>query len=228
MAYADQKAGSGRIVAIIIVAAVHAVLGYFLVSGLAYQYVKQVSEELNTFDVQEPPPPPPEEEPPPPPPDTPQVQPPPVVTPPPLVRTNTPPPVVIQSVNTPPPSIVTTMIAAPPVPAAPVAPPVPAPPKVSKKAGPKGNPGSWFSNDDYPPAARRAEAEGRVSVSVTVGTNGRVTACRVTSSSGNSDLDNTTCRLAERRGRFSPALDDAGNPIQATYSLPGIRWQLED
>jgi periplasmic protein TonB len=83
MAYADQKASSSRIVAIVIVAAIHAVLGYAFVTGLAYQYVKQVQEKMTTFDVDEPPPPP-EEEPPPPPPQQP-TQPPPVVTPPPIL-----------------------------------------------------------------------------------------------------------------------------------------------
>ncbi|MCM3612761.1 hypothetical protein M4S82_16200, partial [Planococcus sp. MERTA32b] len=104
MAYADQKMSSGKIVAIVIVALIHAALGYAFVTGLAFQYVKKVSEKLNTFDVEEPPPPPPDE-PPPPPPDQP-LQPPPVVTPPAIVQTQTPPVVVMQSVPTPPPVFV--------------------------------------------------------------------------------------------------------------------------
>ena len=87
MAYADQKMSSGRITAIIIVALLHALLGYAFITGLAYNVVKQVAEDLKTFDVEEEPPPP-EEEPPPPPPDQP-MEPPPVVSPPPIVRTNT-------------------------------------------------------------------------------------------------------------------------------------------
>ncbi|RZM05258.1 MAG: energy transducer TonB, partial [Sphingomonas sp.] len=59
MAYVDQKMGSGKIVAIIVVALLHAVIGYAFVTGLAYQYVKKVSGDLNTFDVEPPPPPPP-------------------------------------------------------------------------------------------------------------------------------------------------------------------------
>ncbi|WP_430634687.1 hypothetical protein [Sphingomonas hankookensis] len=64
MAYADQKAGSGRIVALIIVGILHVVIGYAFISGLAYKYVKKVTEDTETFDVEEPPPPP-EEIPPP-------------------------------------------------------------------------------------------------------------------------------------------------------------------
>ena len=79
---------SGRISAIIIVAVLHALLGYAFITGLAYNVIKKAAEDLKTFDVVEEPPPP-EEEPPPPPPDV-QVQPPPVVSPPPIVRRTSP------------------------------------------------------------------------------------------------------------------------------------------
>ncbi len=58
MAYVDQKMSSGKIVAIVIVALIHAALGYAFVTGLAFQYVKKATEKLNTFDVEPPPPPP--------------------------------------------------------------------------------------------------------------------------------------------------------------------------
>src|SRR5687767_13872788 len=105
MSYVDQKMSNGRIAAIVIVALLHALLGYAFVSGLAYSMVKEVAKDLKTFDVTEEPPPPEEE--PPPPPETPTpVQPPPVVSPPPIVRVNTPPPPV-QSVNVAPPTQIT-------------------------------------------------------------------------------------------------------------------------
>lgn len=226
MAYADQKMSGGKVVAIVIVALIHAVLGYAFISGLAYQYVKKAQEKLNTFDVEEPPPPPPDEPPPPPPPDTPMT-PPPVVSPPPIVQNPNPPPVVIQTVATPPPAINMTPIAAPPAPPAPPAAP-PAPPRAAVGVSPKGNPGSWFTNDDYPPAARRAQAEGRVTVVLNIDPSGRVADCRVTSGSGNADLDTATCSLAKRRGRFNPAKDTNGTAIASTTTLPGIRWQLEN
>lgn len=208
-------------IALIVVAVINAVLGYAFVTGLAYQYVKKASEKLNTFDVEEPPPPPEEVPPPPPPPDQP-MQPPPVVTPPPIVSVPTPPVNVVTSVPTPPPVYVPAPIAAPPAPPAP-----PPPPRVSQKAGLKGNPGQYFSSDNYPPSALRAGAQGRVVASLSVGTDGRVTACTVTSSSGNSDLDDTTCRIARSRIRFTPAKDDAGSPIASTYTLP-VSWRLPE
>src|SRR5687767_12539235 len=89
MSYVDQGMTPGRVWAIVMVAILHALIGYAFVTGLAYKFVKNVSEDLKTFDVQEAPPP---EEEPPPPPDTPQ-PPPPVTTPPPMQRfENLPPP----------------------------------------------------------------------------------------------------------------------------------------
>lgn len=225
MAYADRNDGGTRWVAIGIVALIHAVIGYAFVTGLAFQYVKKVTEKLNTFDVAPPPPPPPDEPPPPPPPDQP-LTPPPVVSPPPIVQNPNPPPVQITTVTTPPPRIDLTPRAAPPAPPAP--PPAPPAPKLGVKASPKGNPGNWFSNDFYPPAARRAGIEGRVSIALSIDEKGRVSDCRVTSSSGNSDLDTTTCSLAKRNGRFNPAKDDAGNAIASNYTPPSVRWKLEE
>jgi protein TonB len=217
MAYADRDTTGSRVVTIVIVSIMVAAFGYAFVTGLAYKYVKKAAEKLNTFDVAEPPPPPPDK-PPPPPPDQPQVQPPPVVSPPPIVQVQSPPPI-IQTVQTPPPAAPMIPIAAPP--------PPPAPPRVSKAAGLKGNPGQYFGADNYPAAALRAEAQGRVVAKLTIGTNGSVTDCVVTSSSGNADLDSTTCSVAKRRVKFSPALDDNGNAMTSTYTLP-VRWVLPE
>lgn len=217
MAYADRDVAGSRIVAIVIVSIVLAAVGYAFVTGLAYQYVKKVSEKLNTFDVEEPPPPPPDE-PPPPPPDVP-VTPPPVVSPPPIVQTNVAPPVIIQSTPNPPPP----QIILPPQP--PTPPPPPPPPRVSQAAVAKGNPGQYFGPDAYPPAAQRAGAQGRVVARLTIGTDGRVSDCTVTTSSGNADLDSTTCRIARSRVRYTPAKDDNGAPIASTATLP-VRWVL--
>src|SRR3546814_9501198 len=61
MAYADHSMGSSRMVSIIIVALIHAVLGYAFVTGLGMKYVKKAAQQLNVIDVQEEPPPPEEE-----------------------------------------------------------------------------------------------------------------------------------------------------------------------
>ncbi len=217
MAYSDQKMSGSKVVAIVIVALIHAALGYAFVTGLAFQYVKKVSEKLNTFDVEEPPPPPPDE-PPPPPPDIPMT-PPPVVAPPPIVTTPSP-PVVIATVPTPPPVYVPTPVSPPAPPPAP-----PAPPVVSKAAGAKGDPAQWITNDDYPPSSIRAEEEGTTAIKWTINTQGRVENCVVTESSGSNALDQAACRALTRRARYSPATDAAGNPIATTQSRRVV-WRL--
>jgi len=216
MAYADHSQGSSRTISIIIVALIHAVLGYAFVTGLGMKYVKKAAEQLNVIDVKEEPPPP-DEEPPPPPPEK-QVEPPPVVAPPPIVQTPAPAPP-IQTVRTPPPVFTPVPVASPP-------PPPPAP-VVSKAAGAKGNPANWISDADYPASAIRAEAQGTSAITWEINEQGRVENCRVTSSSGNADLDEAACKAMTRRGRYSPAVDQNGSPIRSTASRRVV-WRLPE
>lgn len=218
MSYANRKQlASNRTLPIVLSALITFVLGYALVSGLAYSVVKQAAEDLKTFDVEDEPPPPPEEPPPPPEQNTPP--PPQVVAPPPIVRTNTVAPPIISTPVAPPPVI--TPVARP----APPAPPAPPPPRVSQAAKARGNLVALFSNDDYPAAALRNEEQGTTVVRLTIGPDGRVSDCAITSSSGSSSLDNTTCSILRRRARFTPAKDQAGNPISDTYTQR-IRWEI--
>ena len=207
MAYADQKMSGNRLTALIIVAILHIIVGYALVTGLAYSAFQKVKERVETFDVKEEKPP---EEPPPPPPD--QAPPPPIVAPPPPITFTRPAPVldVVREAPPPPPAIVFT--------APPAAPP---PPVASKARGakPKGQ-GSWAARiqDNYPSAALRKEIEGTVGVRVTIGPDGRVSACSVSGSSGSGDLDSAACDGMTRYARFEPALDAAGNPTTGSFS----------
>lgn len=80
--------------------------------------------------------------------------------------------------------------------------------------------------EDYPDAARRAGEEGRVTIRVGIGTDGSVSGCTVTASSGYERLDRKTCQVAERRWRFTPATEDGvAVPSSAERS---IVWRLED
>ncbi|HEX9963387.1 MAG TPA: TonB family protein [Allosphingosinicella sp.] len=224
MAYADNRMSRSRMGAIFIVALLHALLGYALITGLAYNVVKKVAADLKTFNVEEEPPPP-EEKPPPPPPDQPQT-PPPVVTPPPIVRTNTPPPPMVTTNIAPPPQMTYTAPPAPPAPPAPAPPPPPPPPpKKVTPARAKANLASLFSDEDYPASAVRAGESGATGFRLEVGANGRVTNCTVTSSSGSSALDSTTCRLLRSRARFTPATDSSGGSTSDSVS-GRIVWRL--
>lgn len=213
MAYADQQMGGNRVVSIVIVALIHVVIGYLLISGLAISAVKQVVERVTTVDIEEPPPP--EEEPPPPPPEQPQAPPPPVAPPPPISIAPAPPPIQTQA-TIPPPAPPAVMIPPPAPPAAPPAPPAPS----QARGATTRNERSWAARiqDNYPARALREEREGTVGVRVTVTAQGRAANCQVTSSSGSPDLDQAACQGMERYAQFNPALDAGGNPTEGSYS----------
>ena len=71
----------------------------------------------------------------------------------------------------------------------------------------------------------REEREGVTGFRVTVGPDGKVADCSVTSSSGSPDLDQATCDNVRRRARFQPATDGEGNPTSGSYSNR-IRWVI--
>ena len=215
MAYADQEMSGNRIAAFVIVALLHLVLGYALVTGLAYEGVKKLMNKVTTIDIKKDEP---KKEPPPPPKKL--AAPPPIVAPPPKINVSVAPPPV-QTVVTPPPLPPPPVIALPaPVPAAP-----PPPRFQPKTAVPKGNPANWATTNDYPSRALREERAGTTGFRVTVGPDGRVTSCDVTSSSGSPDLDEATCSNVSRRARFAPATDGEGNPTSGSYSNR-IRWVI--
>ena len=206
MAYADQEMSSNKVISIVLVVIIHLLLGYALVTGLAYTAVKKVASQLDMIDIDEEEPPEPEE-PPPPPPEQP-IEPPPVVSPPPIVAPVVAPRPVIQS-----------------VPTAPPPPPPPPPPPQRATPEPRGNPGSWANANDYPSRALREEREGTTRFRLTVNADGRVSDCQVTGSRGHSDLDEASCKNLTRRARFKPALDANGNPTTGSYSN-AVRWQI--
>lgn len=215
MAYADQSMSGNRIAALIVVALIHIVVGYALVTGLAYEAAKKVIQKVTTVDIKE------EvkkEEPPPPPPKKADLPPPPPVAPPVKIDVAVTPPQ-ITTVSTPPP-------APPPIVLAPPAPVAPPPPAFQPKAAqPRGNPGNWATSNDYPSRALREEREGTTGFRVTVGPDGRVADCDITSSSGSPDLDQATCDNVRRRARFNPAMDGDGKPTTGSYSSR-IRWVI--
>jgi periplasmic protein TonB len=214
MAYADQEMSGNKVASFVVVALLHLIVGYALVTGLAYEAVQQVVKKVTTVDIKKDEP---KKEPPPPPKKA--AAPPPIVAPPPRINVNvTPPPV--QTVVTPPPAAPVVPIISPP---APVAPP---PPRIQpKQPSPKGNPANWATTNDYPTRALREEREGTTSFRVSVGPDGRVTGCSVTSSSGSPDLDDATCANVTRRARFNPATDGEGQPTNGSYSNR-VRWVI--
>lgn len=204
--------------AIAAVVAIHAVLGFIILSGLNVSLVKQLAEPLKAFNLEQPPPPPP-----PPAPKQHQqavqkkpegapakkAEPSPVVAPPPVI---------------PAPS---------PLPAAKVAGTGSATTSgagssgTGTGAGGSGNGSGGGGGGSYTPARkltkipdsqyRRLAASGirsgSVAITIRVNPDGTVSNCRVARSSGSAYADSLMCQLTEQYVRFSPALDPSGRPV---------------
>jgi protein TonB len=111
---------------------------------------------------------------------------------------------------------------------APSPPPPPPPPhKTVSAQSARGDVRTLFSSDDYPASAQAAGAEGTAQAQLTIGADGRVTACNLIRSTGNGSLDAATCNILRRRAKFTPARDSNGNPTSDTYTTPPIVWRLE-
>jgi periplasmic protein TonB len=240
----NQTSSSERIKSAVAVAGFHALLGYAFIAGLGVDVAERAGETLKLFDVAEPPPPPieqvipaerrteaPEGE----------AAPPnlkskatPVVAPKPRVPLEVPPPVT--AAPTPAQGSEASSGAAP----------VPGPGTGAGGVGTGTGSGGQgdgtgggglrqrarllrgeLSRADYPRAARRAGIGGRVVVRIDVGTNGRVSACSIVQSSGNADLDETSCRLIRQRYRYEPARDAQGRPAPDSVR-EGHVWFTDD
>lgn len=88
-----------------------------------------------------------------------------------------------------------------------------------------GSLGNYINADDYPAAALRNNQQGRVGFTLDISAAGRVTACRVTESSGSPALDNATCRIMQARARYTPARNRRGVAV-ADRDQAVIRWAL--
>ena len=72
----------------------------------------------------------------------------------------------------------------------------------------------YISSDDYPPSLLRAGIGGTTAVDLSIGVDGRVTACSIAKTSGNAELDRTVCNLSAARFAFEPARDERGRPTE--------------
>lgn len=86
---------------------------------------------------------------------------------------------------------------------------------------PFGNPAN------YPAEALKLRQEGPAVATLTIGKDGRVSACRIKESTGSPSLDQATCDIAVRRVRFTPAKDEQGEPTEGTFDLR-LRWKLPE
>lgn len=91
----------------------------------------------------------------------------------------------------------------------------------------KGDLRALFSADDYPVEAQRSGEEGTVRAELTIDERGQVSRCTIMAGSGHSALDEATCRILQRRARFTPARDVNGDVVVDTLVAPPVVWRLE-
>jgi len=225
MSFVEQKGTQNRKTAIVGVAAIHALMGTVVITGLAPQII----------DAIDPPPPPitynvEEKKPPPPKPDDVVEQP---IAQAPDPYAPTPPVDVIAydpsfSTNAVLPVFDATIITNIPLTGPPVAAdPTPLPSFAPVSAAPRNDPGRWITTRDYKRTWISREMTGTGRFTFSVAADGRVTDCRVVSSTGHSALDSATCRLVSNRARFNAARDSNGNVVAGNFTT-SIVWQLPD
>ena len=224
MTYLQQDNWQRRPVAIAGVVAIHAVIGYALVTGLSFTKIVEVVQNPDSIfvpAVKLPPPPPP----------------PPDQAADPVQRVSPPAHAPKQTVDLSDqrPSIETSPVILPIPETLPyvVPKPTPLPGPTARpafdpvSAKPRGNPGSWVTVNDYRSSWINREWTGTARFRVEVGENGRVRSCTITGSSGHPELDQATCALVTQRARFDPAKDDTGTVTAGSYSN-AVRWELPD
>lgn len=94
-----------------------------------------------------------------------------------------------------------------------------------QNAVPRGDQTRWVTGKDYPHGPWRDDIMGSVSFRLIVNPQGRVQDCQIIKSSESAALDETTCTLLKRRGRFKPALDAEGRPTTGEYS-DQVDWKI--
>jgi len=232
--YLHGNRNKDRVWAITGVVAIHGLLAYALLSGLAMRVSERASDSLKLVDIVLPVPPPTTPPPPaeaskpkgePSPPNL-KAVPSPVVAPPPKIRVPAPSPVVAAPVAS--------TGSASSAGASNVAGPGTGAGGVGTGLGGGGSGGGGnraqlirgrLMDSDYPASAKRAGIEGAVAVRFTIRPDGRVSGCEVVKSSGSAELDGVTCLLIERRFRYRPARDAQGRAI-AEVTTKLYTWGL--
>jgi periplasmic protein TonB len=224
--FAQQQRSPGRhLLGFGIVLALHLLLGWALVTGLAQRMIEVIKAPIETKiieDVKPPPPPPPENLPPPPK----FAPPPPSFVPPPEVNVNAP--------ATAGPTITTTQVAPPPapvrvVPQVTAPPPAPSAPRVPVRTEPRIDFQNTCDRPEYNTAARRAEAQGSTTILYTMDTTGQIAEATVEKSSGPTREHKMLDRLAleaVRACKGTPGTLD-GKPEKLTSRITYV-WKITD
>ncbi|MFA9200233.1 MAG: energy transducer TonB [Cypionkella sp.] len=224
MAYLQHTSWKDRPGAVAGVVAVHAAIGYALITGLTFTGIVETVDNPDGIFV-DPiplPPPPPTPEPEPRPKDAAASIERPLVAPRPLVDIDPARPVIeATDVILPSDDVITKVVPQP----TPAYTPTARPSADPVAARPKGNPAGWVTVNDYRSSWINRELTGTARFRLEIGSDGRVANCAIMSSSGHAELDRATCALVTQRARFEPARDGTGAAVPGSYAN-AVRWEL--
>lgn len=85
----------------------------------------------------------------------------------------------------------------------------------------------WFEFRDYPMKAFEKKAEGVTKFELLIAPDGAIAGCTVSATSGNAELDRTTCFLTRKRVKFHPARGPDGQQAYGVYRGQAI-WALPE
>lgn len=97
----------------------------------------------------------------------------------------------------------------------------------SRPPVPTTNPGTWFSQSDWPHDLFEKQIESSLVAELSVDPSGEVVGCRIAATSGYVAMDNIVCERFLERAEFDPALDETGVPVAGTYTTT-VSYRFED
>jgi len=90
---------------------------------------------------------------------------------------------------------------------------------------PVNSPARWATWQDYPSTMLANGKQGIVHFRLTVGEDGKPTACHIQQSTRPKDFDDAVCKAMMRRARFEPARDKDGKPLMSYY-INSVRFSM--
>jgi hypothetical protein len=96
---------------------------------------------------------------------------------------------------------------------------------LTRRAKPAADPQRWVVPADYPLKMLSAGQPAVIEFRLSVGADGKPTACHIQSTTRPKEFDDAVCKSVMRRAQFEPALDAEGNPI-ASYHRNRVLFQI--
>ena len=82
-----------------------------------------------------------------------------------------------------------------------------------------------FRPEDYPLVSAKSDQQGTTTFIILMDEKGTAKDCTIIGSSGSASLDSRSCGIILERGKFSPAMDAEGKPMESAF-VRRITWRL--